>query len=122
MAVILVVDDERTIAETVAELLTWEGHEVLTASDGLRAVETLEGKTVDLLVVDFMMPLMSGVEVVRHVRATPRLERLPVILMTAAPASLPGGPPPWNHLLVKPFAARDLTETVRRALPGKRRS
>ncbi len=122
MAVILVVDDERTIAETIAELLTWEGHVVHTASDGLRALELLDEHRPALLVIDFMMPVMDGIETLRRIRASKVHARLPVILMTAAPLSLPReeDAPRWDYLLVKPFTARDLGKAMQQVLGKKR--
>lgn len=119
MASILVVDDERTIAETLAELLTWEGHTVLTASDGARALEMLDGDSPELVIMDFMMPVMDGIEALRKIRASKAHARLPVILMTAAPMSLPADAPRWSALLVKPFRAGDLRKAVAQALAKK---
>jgi CheY-like chemotaxis protein len=62
MATILVVDDERTIVETIVELLTWDGHSVIAASNGVRALEVIEQQRPDLVLLDFMMPLKDGVE------------------------------------------------------------
>lgn len=119
MAVILVVDDERTIVETLAELLAWEGHTVLTAADGLRALEVLEQHRSELVLLDFMMPALDGIETLRRIRASKTHAHLPVIMMTAAPLSLPADAPKWSYLLVKPFTARQLTKALSQALAKK---
>ena len=116
MATILVVDDERTIVETVVELLTWDGHTLVSASNGMRALEAIEKQLPDLVLLDFMMPLKDGIEVLRVLRADPATEKLPVILMTAAPMSIPADAPHYNVLLVKPFNVQGLREAIQTVL------
>lgn len=116
MASILVVDDERTIVETIQELLTWDGHTVLTASNGERALEVLERETPDVVLLDFMMPLKDGIATLRIVRATAALAALPVVFMTAAPMNIPSDAPRYDLLLVKPFNAQVLREAIQTVL------
>ena len=116
MATILVVDDERAIVETVEELLTWDGHTVLTASNGVGALEVLAGQVPDLLLMDFMMPLKDGIQTLREIRARADLASLLVILMTAAPMSIPQDAPRYDRLLVKPFNVQVLREAVQSVL------
>lgn len=120
MAKILVVDDELSIVETIAELLSWDGHVVVTAGDGRAGLARLEQEgPFDLVLVDFMMPVMDGVQMLRKLRAEPHLQETTVVMMTAAPTSLPGGDPLYDHLLVKPFSAAAL-RTVLKATIGTR--
>lgn len=117
MSTILVVDDEPAIVETVAELLTWEGYTVLTATDGRRALETLAaGPLPDLLLIDFMMPVKDGIQTLREIRRTPALADLKVILTTAAPLSIPEDAPRYDALLVKPFSVRALRSAIAKVL------
>ncbi|MDB4946060.1 MAG: response regulator [Labilithrix sp.] len=116
MATILVVDDERTIVETVVELLTWDGHVLVSASNGVRALEALAKRRPDLVLMDFMMPLKDGIETLRIIRNDPQLASLPVILMTAAPMSIPADAPRYDQLLVKPFNVQGLREAIERVL------
>ena len=116
MATILVVDDESAIVETVEELLTWDGHTVLTASNGVRALEVLGEHVPDLLLIDFMMPLKDGIETLREIRSRDALASLPVVLMTAAPMSIPQDAPRYDQLLVKPFNVQVLREAIQSAL------
>lgn len=116
MAAILVIDDERTIVETIVELLTWDGHTVAAASNGMRALEMLKHKKADLLLLDFMMPLKDGIETLKELRAHPELHSIPVIFMTAAPMSIPKDPPRYDLLLVKPFSVEVLREAIRTVL------
>ncbi len=82
---ILVVDDEPTIRETIAELLEIEGYRVETAQDGLDALRRLREAKPDVIVVDLMMPKLDGWGLVRACRADPVLVDLPVIAMSARP-------------------------------------
>lgn len=119
MATILVVDDERTIVDTIVELLTWDGHTVVAASNGLVALELLSEQRPDVVLLDFMMPLKDGIETLRAMRADPKLATVPVIFMTAAPMSIPSDAPAYDVLLVKPFSVDVLREALRGVLgPG----
>lgn len=104
---ILVVDDEVSIADTLAELLAWEGHEVVTAGNGRAALDVIATQRPDVILCDFMMPIMDGAQLCREVKSKPELCGIPFILMTAAPQGLPKGVP-FDRLLVKPFGADEL--------------
>src|SRR3990170_3666769 len=79
-ATILVVDDERKIRGTVRSYLEREGYAVLVADTGQRALETLERARPDLLVLDLMLPDLSGEEIARAVRSH---SSMPIIMLTA---------------------------------------
>src|SRR4051812_28190978 len=116
MASILVVDDERTIVETIVELLTWDGHAVTAASNGVRALEMLAKKKPDIVLLDFMMPLKDGIETLRAIRELDETAKVPVIFMTAAPMSIPPDAPHYELLLVKPFSVEVLREAIQTVL------
>jgi len=116
MASILVVDDERTIVETIVELLTWDGHSVAAASNGVRALEMLANKKPDIVLLDFMMPLKDGIETLRAIRGLDETAKVPVIFMTAAPMSIPPDAPRYELLLVKPFSVEVLREAIQSVL------
>jgi CheY-like chemotaxis protein len=116
MATILVVDDEHAIVETIVELLTWDGHVVVAASNGARALEILATRKPDLMLLDFMMPLKDGIETLRAMRSDVELASVPVIFMTAAPMSIPTDAPAYELLLVKPFSVEVLREAIRTVL------
>ncbi len=81
-AKILVVDDEEDTLLLTETILSTRGFEVLTAGSGAQGMEMLaEGP--DAVLLDVMMPQMSGLEVLEHIRSTPRLAHIPVILLTA---------------------------------------
>ena len=68
-ATILVVDDEADIREMLSRHFRYLGHEVETASNGVEAVERLAKSKIDILISDIMMPEMTGVELLKHVRS-----------------------------------------------------
>lgn len=101
---LLIVDDEFTIAAALAELVEMEGHTATTCGDGEDAWELLRtGATkFDLIVTDQMMPRMDGTELLALVRATPKLKRIPALLISALPEPRIV-PKTWQAYLTKPF-------------------
>jgi two-component system, OmpR family, phosphate regulon response regulator PhoB len=82
-AYILVVEDESDIAALVAYHLARESYRVRTVGDGADALRVVEAERPDLVVLDLMLPTVSGLDVLRELRKRPELESLPVILLTA---------------------------------------
>ncbi|MDX2166635.1 MAG: response regulator [Deltaproteobacteria bacterium] len=83
MAQILIVDDEATNRDLLRTLLTYRGHRLLEAADGLEAIGTLRDARPDLVIADILMPTMDGYELVRRLRADPAVAATPVIFYTA---------------------------------------
>ncbi len=77
---ILVVDDETTLRETLVEALEMEGYRAVAAADGRAALETFRAERPDLVLLDLMLPELSGVEVCRILRAE---SAVPIIMLTA---------------------------------------
>ncbi len=80
---VLVVDDERDIAEIVSELLEGEGFQTLRAYDGQEALDALERHHPDAVVMDIKMPVIDGLEAIRRVRKNPALRSTPIVVLTA---------------------------------------
>ncbi|GAB4475445.1 MAG: response regulator transcription factor [Anaerolineae bacterium] len=80
---ILVVDDEPVIRDSVADVLRLAGFRVVTACNGLEALDILHDLTPDLIVVDIMMPHMNGYQLYHRLRRAPAWVRIPVIFLTA---------------------------------------
>jgi len=80
---IVIVEDERDMADLVARRLTREGYAVEVAYDGLAGLEKIRAQLPDLALVDIMLPRMSGTELVQHVRLEPQTVNVPIIIMTA---------------------------------------
>ncbi len=82
-ATVLVVDDSPTIRRVVTRQLTARGYDVLAAADGTSAVQVLLQRPVDVVLLDFVMPGMNGLQLCRAIRAMPNMSALPVVLMSA---------------------------------------
>ena len=83
---VMVVDDSLTVRTITSRLLAREGWRVVTAKDGVDALEQLGGATPALLVVDLEMPRMDGFDLIRNVRAMPRLAKVPIVVVTSRTA------------------------------------
>lgn len=80
---VLVVDDEVHIREFLHEILTEDGHEVLTAASGEAALPVAKQEQPDLILLDIKMPGLSGLEVCRRLRADAATQRIRIIILTA---------------------------------------
>jgi DNA-binding response OmpR family regulator len=120
-ASLLVVDDEPTVREVVASYLRRDGHDVVEAADGPTAMQLVDARTFDLVVLDMMLPGVNGLDILRRIR---KLGDMPVIMLTARAeesdrvAGLELGA---DDYVVKPFSPRELAARVngvlRRAAP-----
>jgi len=112
---VLVVEDERDIAALVAYHLTREGYRVSTATSGAEALETAAHERPDLIVLDLMLPQMSGYEVLGEIRRKQGLEDVPVILLTARREEsdrIKGLELGADDYLTKPFSPQELVLRV----------
>lgn len=119
MSKILVVDDEPDVVRLVEFRLQREGFEILTCSDGKSALALLETEKPDLIVLDIMMPLMDGMEVLRQIRSHRATSRIPVIMLTAKTASVTVDEARqlWvSDYVMKPFDPEKLVTKVKKAL------
>ena len=121
---ILLADDEEKILKTLGRALRDDGHEVITASNARDATRLLSERSVDLLVIDFLMPDRTGLDVIRELAAsTPESERPAVVMMTAhgsiesAVEAMKLGA---RDYLQKPFEVEELLVLARRALEDQR--
>lgn len=80
---ILVVDDNESVRELLHMLLDARGHRVVLAKNGQEALEVMKQEAIDLVLLDIMMPVMDGYDVLRWMRAKPELSSKPVIVLTA---------------------------------------
>ena len=87
MALILIVDDEFSVAEVLEAILAEVGHEVVTAANGRQGLERANERMPDLVLLDFMMPILSGESVLRAMRENPALCNIPVVIMSSLPES-----------------------------------
>ena len=121
---ILLADDEEKILKTLGRALRDDGHEVVTASNAAAASRLLSERSFDLLIVDYLMPDRTGLDVIRDLAAnTPESERPAVVMMTAhgsienAVEAMKLGA---RDYLQKPFEVEELLVLARRALEDQR--
>jgi DNA-binding response OmpR family regulator len=110
---ILVVDDERTLREALAEALEQDGLRVITAADGKEALERFRAESPDLLLLDLMLPEISGIEVCRIIR---RESSVPIIMLTAKDSEIDkvvGLELGADDYVTKPFSLRELMARIR---------
>ncbi|MFB9834311.1 response regulator transcription factor [Actinoallomurus acaciae] len=114
---ILVVDDEPAVRESLASSLAFEDYEVVTAADGVSALDELDRVRPDLAILDILMPRMDGLTACRRLRA--RGETLPVLMLTARDTvgdRVTGLDAGADDYLVKPFDLDELLARVRALL------
>jgi DNA-binding response OmpR family regulator len=110
---VLVVDDEPTLRETLAEALEADGLRVLTAADGREALERFRADPPDLVLLDLMLPQVSGIEVCRIMR---RESAVPIIMLTAKDSEIDkvvGLELGADDYVTKPFSLRELLARIR---------
>ncbi|CAM2141228.1 Two component AraC family transcriptional regulator [Pararobbsia alpina] len=118
MKVILVVDDEFDILTTWQMVLQLEGFTVLTAPNGKIGLEIARSTPPDLIITDWMMPVMDGLELCRMLAKDPALAVIPLILASAAWHE-PSVPHPNAVFLRKPVSMDALVDIVRRLIAAR---
>jgi DNA-binding response OmpR family regulator len=110
---ILVVDDETTLRETLVEALETEGFRVVAAADGREALTKFRAERPDLVLLDLMLPELSGIEVCRIIRAE---SGVPIVMLTAKDSELDkvvGLELGADDYVTKPFSLRELSARIR---------
>ena len=113
MATVLIVDDDERLLKMLQRTLVYEGLRVLTAADGRAALNQVRAHRPDVIVLDWMMPEMNGIEVVQHLRA--ENDKTLVLMLTARDAienRVEGLESGADDYLVKPFAPAELVARV----------
>lgn len=122
---ILIVEDERAIREMVNFALRREGFKSLEAGSVAEAEAVLKEQVPDLILVDWMLPSVSGVDFVEHVRADERLNRVPIIMLTARvdeSSRIAGLDAGADDYICKPFSVRELLARIRACLRREQQS
>ena len=115
MARILVVDDEPHIIKLVAFTLERRGHDVLSAPDGPTGIELATSESPDLIFMDVMMPMMTGLEALEALKASPETGEIPVVMLSAKSQAYEqeeGLNLGASRYVTKPFAPADLTGVI----------
>lgn len=79
---VVVVEDTQLLRQMYADRLTQDGYRVLVAADGLEALSLIRGEVPDLILLDLIMPVMSGLEVLERIQIDPRLSEVPVLVLS----------------------------------------
>lgn len=118
-AKILVVDDEKHIVHVVSLKLRNAGYEVLSAADGEEGYEMACEHQPDLIITDYQMPFMTGLEMCRELRRNETTAAIPVLLLTARGYALEEddlAAVNIRHSISKPFSPRKLLDSVKESL------
>lgn len=119
METVLVVDDEQGILEALADLLREEGYRVQTATHGREALERMAELKPDLVLTDWMMPVLDGPALIARIRAEPAFQDVALMAMSAVDVTALRRQHPGLLFLQKPFDIATLMRQVRTALDGK---
>jgi two-component system response regulator RegX3 len=116
MARILVVEDEETLAEAISFLLSKEGFDVAVAASGPEAIDSFDKSGADLILLDLMLPGLSGTEVCRQIRTK---SSVPIIMLTAKDSEIDkvvGLELGADDYVTKPYSSRELIARIRAVL------
>jgi DNA-binding response OmpR family regulator len=116
---ILVAEDEPFIVESLVFLLSRAGHQVTAVGDGAGVLPAIAAFRPDLLILDIMLPTSNGFDILRRIRATPRMQHLPVLALTAKGQEADRSRMMElgvDDFVTKPFSNRDLMARVGRLL------
>jgi len=116
---ILVVDDEFGVVEVLTAALEDEGYRVVAAANGRHGLERLKESRPDLVILDFMMPILDGVAMAKIMKADPDFASIPIVMTSAvAENALRERFDGYDAFLRKPFRADALVKLLRRLLGG----
>jgi chemosensory pili system protein ChpA (sensor histidine kinase/response regulator) len=112
---VMVVDDSLTVRKFTSRLLEREGYRVITAKDGLDAIEKLKDRLPDVMLVDIEMPRMDGFDLTRNVRGDPRTRGIPIIVISSRTAEKHRSQAAAlgvNAFIGKPYQEADLLQHI----------
>lgn len=113
---VLIAEDEETIVESLTFLMEKEGYEVSVATDGQTAINMIARDTPDMVLLDVMMPVCDGFEVVRAVRGDSNTRNIPIMMLTAKTREVDrrkGLELGVDDFVTKPFSTRDVVSRVK---------
>lgn len=117
---ILIVEDEYYLAEIIKARLEFEGYQAAIAEHGQAALDHLKKEPADIVLMDIMMPVMDGLEAAKKIKADTKLQKIPVIFLTARAqhedhlkAHQAGG----DDYISKPFEMEDLLAKIKKWIP-----
>lgn len=116
---ILIVDDDKTTRKLLSLYLKGKGYEIITAENGLDAMEKLGTENINLIVSDMNMPYMDGIELTKTLKADPAWNTIPIVMVTTEAdedekaKALEAG---VDEYLVKPTNAEQITESIKKIM------
>ena len=121
---ILVIDDSNVIRNMVRDMLPKGNFEVLEAKDGLQGFNLIRQERPNLIMLDFLLPKMSGWEVFQQIQASPELQAIPLVLMSGRKEEVTEKlqePFEYFEFVQKPFDQRELIEAIKSAMAKAKR-
>ncbi|HUG23980.1 response regulator transcription factor [Piscinibacter sp.] len=119
MQSILIADDDQTIVVSLQYLLEQAGYQVVVAHDGQEALDAMRRHVPDLLLLDVMMPRLSGYDVCERIRESPTWRHVRILMLTAMGGEIEarkGLALGADDYMTKPFATQDLLSRIKRLL------
>ncbi|HXQ33502.1 MAG TPA: response regulator [Anaerolineales bacterium] len=119
---VLIIEDEEDAADMFAEMMRVSGYRVLRTSSSTPALTMMAAEKPDVVILDIMMPEISGLEILRQMRREPALANIPVVVVSAKslPADIKVGMEAGASIyLTKPVGFVELREAIERALGGQ---
>lgn len=116
---VLIAEDEETIVESLSFLMEKEGYDVSVATDGRAAISMIARDIPDMVLLDVMMPVCDGFEVVRAARNDPNTRQIPIMMLTAKTREVDrrkGLELGVDDFVTKPFSTRDVVSRVKALL------
>ncbi|WOD38502.1 response regulator [Nodosilinea sp. E11] len=121
---ILVIDDSRVIRIRVRDMLPQGNFEVIEAQDGVEGMDAIRSQRPNLIMLDFLLPRMSGWEVFQEIQANPDLQHIPLVLMSGRKEEVTEKitePFEYFEFIQKPFEQKELIEAIKAAMVKARK-
>lgn len=121
---ILVIDDSRVIRMRVRDMLPQGNFEIIEAKDGVEGMDAIRNQRPNLIMLDFLLPRMSGWEVFQEIQANPDLQRIPLVLMSGRKEEVTEKmtePFEYFEFIQKPFEQKELIEAIKAAMVKARK-
>ncbi|WP_026072562.1 response regulator [Nodosilinea nodulosa] len=121
---ILVIDDSRVIRMRVRDMLPQGNFEVIEAQDGVEGMDAIRSQRPNLIMLDFLLPRMSGWEVFQEIQANPDLQHIPLVLMSGRKEEVTEKmtePFEYFEFIQKPFEQKELIEAIKAAMVKARK-
>ena len=109
---VLIVEDDDHLREALQEILISEGYQVITAEDGLEALDWLSRVIPDLMIVDILMPGLGGPELIKRLRETSQWEKIPILVLSGYADLTRYRDLPVEGVQLKPFQMTELLDKV----------